>query len=282
MGHDFNVFVAGNVVLAQNFSQTDIAHSDTTTGGVQIGADYRITPHLRTGVVFGYQHTDADTDENGSKATVDSYAPGVYVGFADNGWYANAVGGYGFDNFTEDRHASIGAESAVAHGAPDGDQIMGDLDGGYDFHVQNWTFGPTAGVQYTHLDVNSFSEDGAESLGEDETVNKQETDSLRSRVGGHVSYVFQTGKVFLTPHLSASWQHEFMDQGQGINAQIVNVVGAPFTVKTPNPSRDSALLDCGLNADLNGQVSVFGDYLVQAGQSNYFGQSVQAGVKIGF
>jgi outer membrane autotransporter protein len=101
-------------------------------------------------------------------------------------------------------------------------------------------------------------------------------------VGGHVSYLFQSGKVLFTPHLDASWQHEFMDQGQGISAQLVNVVGTPFTVTTPNPSRDSALIDCGLTADLNGQISVYLDYLVQAGQSDYFGQSVQGGVKLGF
>jgi fibronectin-binding autotransporter adhesin len=279
---NFNVFVAGNVVLAQNFSQADLAHSDSTTGAVQIGGDYRITPHLRAGVLFGYQHTDASLDNNGSKATIDSYAPGAYVSFADNGWYANALGSYGFNSFTEDRAVSIGGMSAFARGAPSGDQIAGDLDGGYDFHFNNLTMGPLAGVQYTHLDVDSFSEDGAETLGSDLNVGKQQADSLRSRLGGHLSYVFQTGTVLLTPHLDASWQHEFMDQGQGINAQIVNVVGGPFTVKTPNPSRDSALLDCGLNAQFNGQVSVFGDYLVQAGQSNYFGQSVQAGVKIGF
>jgi autotransporter-associated beta strand protein len=280
--HNFNVFVAGNVVLAQNFSEADLAHSDSTTGAVQIGADYRITPHLRVGALFGYTHTDADLDENGSKATVDSYAPGAFISYAQDGWYANAIGSYGFNNFTEDRHISIGGTSAIAHGAPDGDQIMGDLDGGYDFHMNKWTFGPVAGVQYTHLDVNSFSEDGAEALGANESVDKQETDSLRSRLGGHVSYVFQTGKVLLTPHFDAAWQHEFMDQGQGINAQIVNVVGSPFTVTTPNPSRDSALIDCGLNANLNGQICIFGDYIVQAGQSNYFGQSVQAGIKLGF
>ena len=85
--------------------------------------------------------------------------------------------------------------------------------------------------------------------------------------------------MLLTPHLDASWQHEFMDQAEGITA---SVGGVPFTVTTSHPSRDSALIDGGLNADLNGQVSVFGDYLIQAGQSNYFGQSVQAGVKIGF
>jgi len=193
---------------------------------------------------------------------------------------------YGFNNYTEDRHVAIGGINAVEHGAPDGDQITGDLDGGYDFHLKGWTFGPTAGVQYTHLDVNGFSENENQSgpvpLGAAESLAKQETDSLRSRLGGHVSYPFKTGTALLTPHLDASWQHEFLDGGQGINAQIVNVAGGPFTVRTPNPSRDSALLDAGLNADITGQISIFGDYLVQVGQSNYFGQSVQAGVKIGF
>jgi fibronectin-binding autotransporter adhesin len=281
-GHEFSTFVVGSVILAQNFSQTDVAHSDTSTGGVQIGADYRITPHLRAGVMFGYSHTDGTLDTNNSTATIDSYAPGAYVTFADNGWYANAMGSYGFNNFTEDRQISLPGGSAVAHGAPSGDQINGDLDGGYDFHIDNFTFGPLAGVQYTHLNVDSYSEDGAEVLGSDLAVGNQKADSLRSRLGGHVSYIFHTGKVLLTPHLDASWQHEFMDQADGITAGVTEGGPAPFRVTTLKPSRDSALLDAGLNAELSGQVSVFGDYLVQAGQSNYFGQSVQAGVKIGF
>jgi outer membrane autotransporter protein len=157
---------------------------------------------------------------------------------------------------------------------------VGNLDGGYDFHIKKWTFGPTAGVQYTHLDVNSFTESGADPV--DLSVNKQETDSLRSRLGAHVSYVFQTGKVLLTPHLDASWQHEFLDQSRGITSQFNSVGAGSFTINTPSPSRDSALIDCGLNADLNGQITLFLDYLVQAGQSNYFGQSVQGGAKIGF
>jgi autotransporter-associated beta strand protein len=278
--NNFNVFVLGSVVLAQNFSQVDTPHSDTTTGAVQIGGDYRITPHLRTGVLFGYGHTDADLDNNGSKATVDSYSPGAYVSYAEGGWYANAIGSYGFDSLTEDRHVSFGGLNDIAHGAPDGDQIVGDLDGGYDFHVKKWTFGPSAGVQYTHLDVDSFTESGAAPV--DLDINKVETDSLRSRLGGHVSYLFHTGTILLTPHLDASWQHEFMNQSQGITSQFTSVGAGSFTIATPNPSRDSALIDCGLSADLNGQISLYLDYLVQAGQENYFGQSVQGGVKVGF
>jgi fibronectin-binding autotransporter adhesin len=284
-GDNFNVYVAGNVVLAQTFSQPDLAHSDQTTGGVQMGADYRITPHLRAGAMFSYNHTDASLDNNGSKATLDSYEPGVYVAYAQDGWYANALGVYGFDNFTDDRQIALGGFSAVAHGAPSGDQITGNLDGGYDFHMKALTYGPILGLQYTHLDVDAYTEDGANALAADESVSKQQADSLRSRLGAHASYDFHTGRIVLTPHILAAWQHEFMDQAEGLNATIISPAtagAAPFTVRTPDPSRDSVLLDCGLNAQLCGQVSVFGDYLVQAGQSNYFGQSVQAGVKIGF
>ena len=278
-GRDFSTFIAGNVVMAQNFSQSDIAHSDTSTGGVQLGADFRMTPHLRIGALFGYNHTDGSLDTNNSKATIDTYAPGAYVTFADHGWYANAVGGYGFNNYTEDRHVSLAGMSAVAHGAPSGRQITGDIDGGYDFHVKKLTFGPLAGVQYTHLNVDSYAEDGAEALGSDLNVGGQKADSFRSRVGGHVSYAFQFGKIVLTPHLDVSWQHEFMDQAEGIAAQVG---GVPFSVTTSRPSRDSALLDGGFGADLSGQLHLFLDYIVQAGQSNYFGQSIQAGMKFGF
>jgi outer membrane autotransporter protein len=82
--------------------------------------------------------------------------------------------------------------------------------------------------------------------------------------------------------LDASWQHEFLDQSRGISSQFASGGAGSFIVNTPNPSRDSALIDGGINADLNRQVTLFLDYTVQLGQSNYFGHSIQAGVKIGF
>jgi outer membrane autotransporter protein len=170
--------------------------------------------------------------------------------------------------------------NGIAHGAPTGDQTIGDLDGGYDFHVHKLTFGPTAGVQDTHYDIDGFTEDGSDPI--NLQVNREESDSLRSRLGGHVSCAFKAGKATLKPHLDVFWQHEFLDQSRGITSQFTSVGAGSFTTMTPNPSRDSALIDGGLNADLNGQVSVYFDYVVQAGQSNYFGQSIQVGIKVAF
>ena len=73
-----------------------------------------------------------------------------------------------------------------------------------------------------------------------------------------------------------------MDQGRGVTSQFEGIGAGSFSVRTVNSSRDSALVNAGFDAKFNRTVTAFVDYTVQAGQDNYFGQSVQAGVKIGF
>lgn len=278
----WNVFVSGNVILAQDFSDpaTGQAHADSTTGAGQIGADYRFTPHLLAGALFAYGHTDADLDAHGSSATVDTYSPGVYASYTDGGWYGNALASYGFASYDQDRNVSIGAFNGTAHSAPDGDQVVANLDGGYDFHSGGWTFGPTLGLQYTHLDVDGYSETGLP--GANLTVNSSDADSLRSRLGARAGYAIQCGGLTFTPHLAASWQHEFLEQSRGITSAFSDAGAGSFTVQTANASRDSALVDVGLDAQIDQNWTVFASYTAQAGQDNYFGQSVEAGVKLGF
>ena len=278
----WNVFVAGDVVLAQDFSDATagLSHADAATEGMQLGADYQVTPNFITGVLFGYGHTDVTLDTLNSTASVDTYSPGVYASYSKGGWYANALGSYGFSDYDQDRKVAIGGFNGTAQSSPTGDQVIGNLDGGYDFHRGNWTYGPTLGVQYVHLDVDNYNESGLP--GADLDVNENETDSLRSRLGGRVDYAFHDGRMIFTPHLSASWQHEFLDQGRGVTSQFDGIGAGTFSVRTANPSRDSALLDLGLDAQIDKRWTVFADYATQAGQENYFGQSIQAGVKIGF
>jgi outer membrane autotransporter protein len=276
-GKPWNVFVRGNVVLAQGASSQDVSYFHDNTESVVLGADYRITPHFLVGLTGGYGHTDATLDNNGSSATVDSYSPGLYASYAEKGWYANLSGNYVFNNYTQDR--VIGFLGQTAHSAPEGNEGVANLDGGYDFHHGAWTFGPLAGLQYTHLSVNGYDESGSAA---DLSVNEQDADSLRSRLGGRISFAFANGGIHFTPHLDVSWQHEFMDQSRGITSQFDGAGLGSFSVQTDSPSRDSALIDLGLDANLNDTVTVFGDYEVQAGQENYFGQSIQGGVKIGF
>ncbi len=272
----WDIFVRGNVILAQGFSQAGVPHFDDNTESVTLGADYRFTPNFLFGLTAGYAHTDVTLDNVGSSATVDSYSPGFYASYADHGWYANLAGDYLHNAYTQDRRIAFLGQTASS--APEGNEGVVNLDGGYDFHHGALAYGPLAGIQYTHLSVDGYNETGSAA---NLTVSESDSDSLRSRLGGEISYAFNRNGVAITPHLNASWQHEFLDQSRGITSQF-GFGGGSFAIRTPNPSRDSALVDAGITADLNQTVSIFTDYIAQAGQENYFGQSVQAGVKIGF
>jgi outer membrane autotransporter protein len=273
----WDVFVRGNVILAQGFSQEDVAHFDDNTASVVVGADYRVSDHFLAGVTASYAHTDATLDTANSSATVDSYSPGIFASWADGGGFVNFIGRYSYNSYTSQRVISFLGQTA--DGGTDGHEGMVDLDGGYDFHSGAWTYGPVAGLQYTHLTVNSYTEQNSDAA---LSVNEDQSDSLRSRLGGQVRYTIHDCGVMFTPHLEATWQHEFLDQGRGLTSSFSQFSGGSFTVRTPSASDDSALVDLGLDAQVDRSITVFGDYVVQAGQDNYFGQSLQAGVRISF
>lgn len=276
----WSAFIDGNVVLADIDSTSDVPHSSYTTGGVTAGADYRLDEHWAVGGLFGFGHTDAQLDNDGSRIRVDSYSPGVYATYADQGWFANGLFAYNYNTYQQNR--AIAFLGRNAHSSPDGNQYSADLDGGYEFHSGAWTFGPTAALQYVHLDVNSFTESGAGAA--DLNVSGQEVDSLRSRFGGEVRYkaMWYGGKVTATPHLSVSWQHEYLDSSRGISAQFDGQGLGSFSVNTTSLDRDSALIDVGLETQWNSAFNLFVDYQAQAGQSDFFAQSVTGGAKVDF
>jgi uncharacterized protein YhjY with autotransporter beta-barrel domain len=280
--NNWNVFMRGNVVLGQQFSQPEIDHTDYTTSSFQLGLDYQIGPHLLVGTVFDYSHTDTALDNMGSSATVDSYSPGFFASYADGGWFVNGLATYSWNSYTTARHISFGSFDETANAAPTGNEVLGNLDGGYEFHDKRWTFGPTAGIQYLHYNVDPFTENGG--CSSDLTVNNQDADSLRSRLGGRVSYAMpdHDNHVVFTPYLDASWQHEFMAGSRTITSSFSEFNTGSIIVSTRGTSRDSALVVVGLDADITRSMTLFTDYAAQAGESDYFGQSVEAGMKIGF
>jgi len=277
----WNGFVDGGVDLGNLDGNSDVNQSSYTTGRVRAGLDYRVSSDIRVGTLFGYSHTDADLDNEGSKAKVDSYTPGLYATYADKkGFYANGLVTYTRNEYTTNRNIIIPGVNRTASGSTGGNQFGADLDGGYEFHRKNWTFGPSAGLTYVNLGIQNFNESGAGAA--NLSINNQSTDSLRSRLGGTVRYAANLGSIVLTPHASAFWQHEFLNDPALITSAFQGLPGGTFSVQTPRGDSDTALLGFGLDAELNKTVTLFVDYQAEAGGSTFFGQSASAGVKIGF
>ncbi len=275
-------FIAGDVILADLSHNANLEDANYTTGNITAGLDYRLDDHFTVGALFAYSHTDADLDSRGSSATVDSYSPGIYASYVDQGWYGNGLATYGRNTYTSDRIVDIPGLQGDNHGGTSGNQGTINLTGGYEFQKGAFKFGPVASVQYVHLSLDSMQEQGPTAL----TIDSQDQDSFRSQFGveGRFNANVATllGPVSLTPHVSLSWQHEYLDSSRGINAQFTGTGGGSFVTQTDNPDRDAAFIDVGLDATVCKNVTVFVDYETQAGQNNYFAQSAQGGVKIGF
>jgi outer membrane autotransporter protein len=189
---------------------------------------------------------------------------------------------YGRNAYTSDRMVDIPGLQGDNHGGTSGNQGTVNLTGGYEFQKGAFKFGPVASVQYVHLALDSMQEQGPTAL----TIDSQDQDSFRSQLGVEGRFVADIntpfGPMSLTPHVSASWQHEYLDSSRGINAQFTGTGGGSFVTQTDNPDRDAAFIDVGLDATVCKNVTVFVDYETQAGQNNFFAQSAEGGVKIGF
>jgi fibronectin-binding autotransporter adhesin len=275
-------FIAGNVILADLSGNANLQDSNYTTGAVTAGVDYRLDNHFTVGALLAYAHTDIDLDNRNSSATVDSYTPGIYASYVDGGWYGNGMGSYVRNVYTDDRMIDIPGIGGDNHGATSGNQGNVNLTGGYEFHKGDFKFGPVASLEYVHLAIQSLQEQGPTSL----NINEQDQDSLRTLFGFEGRFVANIstpmGAMSLTPHVSASWQHEYLDNSDGITSQFNGAGGGSFSVQTDTPQRDSAFFDVGLDATVNQNVTVFVDYEAQAGQDDFFAQSAQGGVRVGF
>lgn len=271
-------FVSGNVILADIGSDPDVSSARYTTGGVMAGSDYRLNDNWAVGGLFTYGHSALTLDNNGSTGRVDSYSPGIYATYADHGWFANGLFAYNYNSYGETRQIPV--LNGAAHGSTTGNQYGANFDGGYEFHSGDWTYGPTAALQYVHLDINDFTEAGAGALG----IDSQDTDSLRSRLGGQVRYNFSLygGRATATPYLGVSWQHEYLDDSRGITSQFNGAGIGSFTVNTTSQDRDSAVITAGIDTQWNSAFNLFIDYQAQAGQSDFFAQSIEGGAKVSF
>ena len=276
----FTEFVSGDVILSDiNQNQNMPSKASYTAGDIMAGVGFRVSSNITLGVLFDYNHTNAKTDANGSKTTVDSYSPGIFATYYKNDFYVNGLFSFGYNQYNNTRSVPIAGGTATSN--PNGQQYVGDIDFGYHFHpAKNWVVTPTLGVTYTHLDVDAFSESGVPSA--DLNVNSQSVDSLRSRLGGQLQYMTHVGNMVLQPNLTAMWQHEYLDNGPGITSNFQAYGTGPFTIQTAAPTKDSALLGAGLTATLNNSLCFYLDYMADVGGGDYLAQSIVGGVKASF
>lgn len=265
-------FITGTGEMVDVESTGTAKGSSFNTGGVTVGADYRVTDNLAIGTAFGYANTQADLDFDGSVRSNNGNAS-VYAVYHRRGFYVNGVvtGGVGT---VDTRRLTVGG---VTRGSADTTAFAGLLGTGYDCQIGSFSVGPVVSLRFARANLDSFHEgDAFGSL----YINEHKQNSLRSAAGLQASYQAHLGRVPVTPMIRAQWQHEYLEDTASLNASFDNQ--NTFNIQGPRLGRDSVRLDAGLSAQLSRWVGVFGIYTNELGRENYTVQSISGGVRVSF
>lgn len=265
-------FISGSGEVVDIDSTSAARGSSFDTGGVTVGADYRIDEHFVVGAAIGYANTSADLSLGGSLES-NSAKISVYSTYYNSGFYVEGILGAGYGS-VETRRLTAGG---YARGDTEATNYSALLGTGYDFRIGNWSFGPLASLTYSRVGIDDFVEEGA--IGA-LYINSQDRDSLKSALGVQTSYSARIGSVTVTPFARAKWEHELLDSTSSIEAGFTP--DDYFTVDGPEIGTDSVVVDLGVSVQLTPAVGIFTYYTGEFGRENYNVQSVTIGMGVRF
>ena len=269
----WGMFISGNGDFVNVDGNFNARGYDFTTGGITLGADYRVNRTLALGVALDYAHTST-TLTNDGLIDADGAKLGIFGTWFQDGCYLNSYLGGGYNTFDTRRTALLGQ----AQGNTDGGEFDTFFSGGYDMHRGPWTFGPIGSFDYTYAGFGAFTENGSLAP---LRINSQGQDSFRSTLGWQGSYSGTFNGTPFTPRASASWQHEYAYSSLPIDSQFASGAGPVFRVDGPATARDSALFEAGVNIQLKSNINAYLNYNAQVNDT-YQSQSITGGVSISY
>ncbi len=269
----WSLFTDGNGIFSTTNSAGVLQDYRSQGGGVSVGGTYQWTDRLATGVYTGYQGLKADFDQRG-RLSDDAVRFGGFGSLALGNWYVNGLVGGAWHDYDIDRGIAFGSVDRKTSGRTDAGELDLALSVGRNFHVGNFTYGVNTGFQYTYLGVQGFQERGAGAL--DLKVGDYDSSSLLYSLGGQVAYRWKFGsQCAVTPSLSASWQHEFMQDPYSIGASFD--AGGPtsaFTFRSSRPQQDYLVGGAALGFELGTKWNAMVSWNVVSGGSDLVSQNV--------
>lgn len=293
IGNGFSAF------LSVDYTDLDKSRSSLEDGynsdiwGVTFGADYQINPWFLAGLAFNFNRWDGNYNQGGNFET-DSYGPIIFASFFPHEQiFIDLVGGYTRKDYERSRRAAFFdvrpapdvRVSGISTADYNGDEYQVSILAGYDYPMGNVTVGPRIGVNYTHLDVDSFTEKGSTGL----EIRQENYDitSLQSVVELQASTAISTVLGVLVPQINAAWIHEFDNDQRSISVRFAEDFRANpsrFDYQTENPDTDFFRLGAGfvVSLPLRHQIQIFAQYETIRGKSRFDSHGGTIGLRANF
>jgi autotransporter-associated beta strand protein len=255
---------------------------DYIIGGTSLGVDHRFGAHTLAGAAFGYARTDLDFDDRTGSGTANTYQAALYGGWATPRFEVSAAARYAYQDMDTTRLVAFGAIDDLNTASFSGWDAGARLDASANLlRLGRLAVAPVAGVDYAHLDQDSYTETGSTS-GLNLLVSGESLDSIVTNLGARLHGALLIGdETNMATELRALWLHEFGDRGRRITASFQGdtTPGNTFSIAGADSPRDTALLGFAWTVITREGLHVFADYTA-AINSELFEHSLAIGVRL--
>jgi outer membrane lipase/esterase len=240
-----SIYVTGGGSFgARNDTATTTGFTDSSTAIVG-GADYAVSPDLRTGLAIGFTQGHANVNGGGS---VDDNAAnfGLYALALQGPLYAEISGSYG-DHWYNIKNPAVFA--GPTQGKPKGAGYSANVTAGYVFPLNaELSLTPSAGISYTNVSLQGYSEDGDPIL--TQAVEDQGLQQVLGQAGLEAATFHQFGSTRIATYASARIQARLSGDNGQFDSSFTSEPGDPLTTTYPKEPDAWALLGAGFSASI--------------------------------
>ncbi|MDP7426257.1 MAG: autotransporter outer membrane beta-barrel domain-containing protein, partial [Rhodospirillales bacterium] len=193
--------------LARQDTHDGVAGYDADTYGLSGGFDAEVSDGVRLGGALAWSNTDVDGAGTGnSQLSIDSYQVTLYGDYTTYSHYI--VGSVGYARNKTDTTRTITATGDTPTGSYDSNQYMVNIGGGMPMQISDGGtfFTPTAGLAWTRVSSDSYTETGAGNL--NLIMNPDDVDVILASVGGQIHTQIKSENGIWTPTARAGVSYD--------------------------------------------------------------------------
>lgn len=243
-------------------------------GGFMLGSDVQIHPDWRVGGLFSLAKTNLgnDGDNSASSASVNAYGLSAYAGYDGHPWYLDLTAGVARQLYSTRRAINYAGFSGTAYGDFKGLLYTTTAQAGYPLQVAGLTLTPLAGLSYSALRQDGYSESGGN--GAALSINGSSHISFKGQLGAKLERSFMSSYGELRPFVQLGWNHEFRDTPLTTTGVFAadNTGTTAFATAGPNPQRNTAQLSLGAALLRTGNLTLSARYTLE-GARGYTAQT---------
>jgi len=225
-------------------SQEGFAGYNSNIVGTMAAYDVPLSHDTRVGLGVGYARSTINGETFNTTTSFNTYQATAYIGHERGPWFVDGNVSFGWNDYSDTRNISFPGVERTAQGNYSGQDYTGFVNAGYHFFAQKYTITPLASLQYTHMNLDGYTETGAGDI--DLKVNSQSYDFLESGLGVKVTRDLSYRDGTYLPEVHLKWLHELDNPTLENTASFTAAGSSSFTTSGLNPADDTLDLGAGL------------------------------------